>query len=101
MHKGLYMTYIIVRHKVKDYRKWKQAVQNHKEMRRAGGEKSFLVFRSVGAPNDLTVLCEWESLAKARRFIQSKELREAMKTAGVIGKPQIHLFNQSESLDLA
>ncbi len=95
------MTHMIVRHKVKDYKKWKQAVHNHSDMRKAGGERSFRVFRSAQAPNDLTILCEWENLAKAREFIQSKELREAMKQAGVIGKPQIYFFNQSESLDLA
>jgi heme-degrading monooxygenase HmoA len=101
MQKRVYMTHMIVRHKVKDYRKWKQAVYDHSDIRKAGGEKSFHVFRSAQAPNDLTILCEWESLAKARKFIQSKELREGMKQAGVIGKPQIYFFNQSESLDLA
>jgi len=49
----------------------------------------------------VTVLCEWENMAKARKFINSGELREAMKKAGVTGKPQIHFFNQSEFLDLA
>jgi heme-degrading monooxygenase HmoA len=95
------MTYIIVRHKVKDYRKWKQAVHNHSDMRKAGGEKSFRVFRSAEDSNNLTIVCEWESLAKARKFIQSQELRDAMKLAGVVGKPQVYFFNQSESLDLA
>lgn len=94
------MTYIIVRHKVKDYRKWKQAVHDHREMRKTSGEKSFRVFRSVEEPNNVTVLCEWESLAKARKFIQSEELREAMKKAGVKGKPQVYFFNQAESLDI-
>ena len=95
------MTYIIVRHKVKDYRKWKQAVHNHSDMRKASGEKSFRVFRSAEDSTNLTVLCEWENLPKARKFTQSKGLREAMRLAGVIGKPLIYFFNQSESLDLA
>ncbi len=101
MQKRVYMTYMIVRHKVKDYKKWKQEVHNHSDMRKAGGEMSFRVFRSADDSNNLTVLCKWDSLAKARKFIQSKELRVAMKQAGVIGKPQIYFFNQSESLDLA
>ena len=95
------MTYVMVRHKVKDYRKWKQAVQNHADMRKSSGERSFRLFRSAEDPNNVTVLCEWENMAKARKFINSGELREAMRRAGVIGKPQIHFFNQSESLDLA
>ncbi len=34
------MTYVMVRHKVKDYRKWKKAVQNHADMRKSAATRT-------------------------------------------------------------
>ena len=82
------MTNIIVRHKIEDWNKWKKAVDDALAFRKAGGEVSFRAFRAVDDPNHITVLCEWKSLAQAKEFTQSKELRERMERAGVIGQPE-------------
>ena len=34
---------VFVRHKVKDYSKWRKAFLAHAEMRRAGGEKEYWI----------------------------------------------------------
>ena len=95
------MTYILIRHTVADYAKWKRAVRAFAPVRKAGGEKSFQVFRSAEVANHLTVICGWASAAQARKFIASAALREAMTSGGVLGKPEIQFFKQAEDLSVA
>ena len=95
------MTYILIRHKVADYAKWKRAVRAFAPVRQASGEQSFQVLRCAKAANDLTVICGWASAAQARKFIGSAELREAMTGGGVLGKPEIRFFKQAEDLSVA
>ena len=95
------MTYILIHHKVADYAKWKRAVRAFAPVRKASGEKSFQVLRCAKAANDLTVICGWASAAQARKFIASPELRDAMRTGGVLGRPEIRFFKQAEDLTVA
>jgi heme-degrading monooxygenase HmoA len=88
------MTNLIVRHKIEDLNKWKKAVNDGLAFRNASGELSFRAFRAVDEPNHITVLCEWKSLAQAKEFTQSKELRERMESAGVIGQPEFFYLEE-------
>lgn len=101
VQKGISMSYVLIRHKVKDYAKWKRTVLACAEWRKAGGELSFQVLRSSTAPNDLAVLCRWADSDQARKFVASTALRERMREAGVVGKPQIQFFKSSEDLSVA
>ena len=83
------MVHVIVRHKVADYMKWKEAFDSHLNRRREAGEAGFRVFQSVDDPREVTVLLDWESLESARRFMSSDDLRSAMQKAGVAGTPDI------------
>ena len=95
------MSYVLIRHKVANYTQWKRAVRAAAAWRKTSGEKSFQVFRSSSAPNDLTVVCGWSSSDKMRKFVGSAELRERMRGAGVIGKPEIRFFSKAEDLTAA
>jgi quinol monooxygenase YgiN len=95
------MSYVLIRHKVGDYAKWKRTVQACAEWRKANGELSFQVLRSSTAPNDLTVLCRWSSSDQARKVVASAALRERMREAGVMGKPQVQFFKSAEDLSVA
>ena len=94
------MPFVRIRHKIADYAKWKRVVHGAADFRRAGGELSFKVFRSSRDPNDVTVICEWDSAAKARKFVGSAGLRKRMKEAGVKGKPKIQFFGKAEDLSV-
>jgi heme-degrading monooxygenase HmoA len=83
------MVHVLVRHKVADYPKWKQAFDAHLNRRMSGGETGFRVFQSIDDPRDVTVLTDWENLESARRFMTSSDLRTAMQNAGVEGAPDI------------
>ena len=94
------MPSVLIRHKVANYAKWKRAVKSFSKFRKASGEKCFAVCRSAKNPNDLTVYCTWDTTAHMKKFIRSADLRKAMKSAGVIGKPEIVLYKTMEDLSV-
>ena len=94
------MSYVMIRHKVANYAKWKRGVRAFSKFRNASGEKCFFVCRSSKNPNDLLVWCEWDTAARMKQFVKSAELRQAMKGAGVISKPEVSFFSKMEDLSV-
>jgi quinol monooxygenase YgiN len=94
------MFFVMVRHKVANYAKWKRVVDSHAKWRKEAGEKCFYVCRSSKSPNDLLVWCEWANAARAKKFVRSPKLRVAMKAAGVVGKPEISFWDKMEVLSV-
>jgi len=43
----------------------------------------------VDDPREVTVITDWENIERARRFMASDDVRTAMKSAGVLGEPDI------------
>ena len=92
------MAYVMIRHKVGNYANWKRAVKSHAKWRKESGEKCFYVCRGSKNPNDLLVWCEWDTAARAKKFIRSAKLRQAMKDCGVVGKPEVSFWDKMEDL---
>ena len=69
------MAQLIIRHKVKDYGKWKPLFDEHGAKRKAAGSKGGWLFRSEKDPNEVVTLFEWEDLGKAHKFTESEDLR--------------------------
>ncbi|NKQ36002.1 MAG: cyclase [Chloroflexi bacterium] len=91
------MIYIYVRNKVEEYAKWREGFDKHAAARQAGGATDEVyVMRNVDNPNDITVILGWSNLQKARLFIQSASLKEAMQKAGVTGPPEIRFLEVVE-----
>lgn len=95
------MSYVIIRHKVADYARFKRVVNAARVWRKASGEKSFHVLRSSKNPNDLIVCCGWDNAARMQKFMKSPELRKRMREAGVVGKPNVSFFSKKEDLSVA
>lgn len=91
------MAYILIRHKVEDYEKWKKAFDDYIDRRRESGEKTWQVFRDEEDPNMVSVLNEWESAEKARAFTEDPDLKEKMGEAGVSGRPEIFYLGETDS----
>jgi len=90
------MTFVMIDHKVANYAKWKREVKSAVTMRKAAGEKCFYACRNSKRPNQVMVWCEWDTMARAKKFMKSRELREGMKKAGVVGKPVISFFDRMD-----
>jgi heme-degrading monooxygenase HmoA len=92
------MPYILVRHKVNDYAKWKPLFDAH-EGRKAAGSQGGRIFRTAEDPNELVVLMEWDTLDKARAFAHSDDLRKTMEKAGVADQPDVYFLEEIETFD--
>lgn len=90
------MATIFVRHRVKNYAKWKKIFDAFAPTRKAGGELNYSIGHLPGKPNNLCLLFKWNTAANAAKFMKSKELRVAMKDAGVAEKPEAFIFEEKE-----
>src|SRR4051794_36817085 len=77
------MPYLLVRHKVEDYERWKPGFEEHGATRKESGSKGVRLFRNADDPNQTVIITEWDDLEKARQFAQSEDLRETMQRLGV------------------
>ncbi len=87
-------TYMLVRHKVKDFSVWKPGYDEHLPKRNAAGLTEKYLFQSEQDPNEVIVLFEAKDLDLARAFAESEELRETMQRVGVIDKPDIYFLRE-------
>jgi len=90
-------TLTIVRHHVQDYAKWRRTYDAFAPTQRAGGVIEESVYQDKDDPNEVLVLHRFGDRVKADAFLASGELRDAMKSAGVIGQPRIEQFEEARA----
>ncbi len=87
------MPYILVRHKVEDYAKWKSLFDEHGAARKASGSKGGYLLRNIDDPNEVVIFVEMDDLEKARQFVQSEDLRQAMERGGLADQPDVYFLD--------
>ena len=92
------MVHVLVRHKVADYNRWKEAFDSHLNTRKRAGETGFRLFHNVEDTQEIFLLLDWQSSEEARKFMASDELRDAMAKAGVVGAPEIQYLEDARSV---
>jgi len=88
------MASMLVQHKVKDFADWKNVYDSVADRRDKYGELSDQIYRETSDPNCGTIVFKWDSLANAKKYAQSPELKAAMEKAGVEGPPSIYFLNE-------
>jgi quinol monooxygenase YgiN len=83
-------------HKVKDFAAWKTGFDAHDQARKDAGIVGWAVSQDPKDPNQVVVWLEAEDQTKLDAFFQSKELKAAMKEAGVIGAPKVTVYEIAE-----
>jgi hypothetical protein len=78
-----------VEHKVKDYDAWKPVFDEHATMRAGASIVGHAVAQDPANAKQVYVWVQATDLAKLQAFIASKDLKTAMKNAGVRGAPKI------------
>jgi hypothetical protein len=91
------LSYMLVRHKVKDFTAWKRVFDAHLPKRIEAGITEKYLFRSEKDMNEVIILYEVRDLVLARKFAESTDLRETMEKAGVIDKPDIYYLNEEKA----
>jgi hypothetical protein len=84
------MGMLIVRHKVKDYCKWRPAFDRHAGVQKAAGRTNPRVFRS--ADDKGVIVFDTKDTKMAKDFVASPSLEEAMIEAGVMDRAPHNLF---------
>jgi len=80
---------MFVRHEVADYATWKKGYDGFRATQKKLGVVAQAVYQSTDNPNDVTVTHDFHSLAKAKAFAASPDLKAAMEKSGVKGPPQV------------
>jgi quinol monooxygenase YgiN len=93
------MVTVFIRHRVKNYPKWKKVFDGFLPNRRAGGEISYVLGHVSKKTNNICLIFQWDSAANAAKFLKSKELKAAMKDSGVIEKPDVFIVEEKERGD--
>jgi hypothetical protein len=83
------MNYILIRHKVADFAKWKPVYDAHGSSRADAGLKEERLLRNIENPSEVVLLFSASDLNKAKQFATSDDLRQRMQQAGVNDKPDI------------
>ena len=90
------MPSLLIRHHVADFLAWKAVFDEHEPARRANGSQGGWLFRDADDPREVLLLLAWDDLERARLFVDSDDLREAMTRAGVTDRPDIWFLEDVE-----
>jgi heme-degrading monooxygenase HmoA len=96
--KAIAMVYVLIKHKVKDFEKWKPVFDEHAAIRKTGGSQGGQLFRNVDSPDETIIIFKWDSIENAQKFAASEDLKKAMQRAGVIGEPEIYFLDNVEKV---
>ncbi len=91
------MSYVIVKHTVADYARWKPIFDADGANRESAGSKGGHLLRSADDPNEVVILFEWD-LEQARQYSQREEARAKMQEAGVLDPPELSFLEEIEQL---
>jgi len=91
------MVYLLIRHPVESYTKWKPLYDADAENRKKAGSLGAQLMRSVQNENELVVITTWPDVQSARAFVESEALKKTMEEAGVVGAPEIVYLEEVET----
>jgi len=86
------MGMLIIRHRVKDYDKWRPMFDKHSLMQQEVGLSNPRVFRSADDKSEIVVVFDTKDTERAKDFAASPDLKEMMAKAGVMDDPTIYFL---------
>ena len=91
------MPYLLERHKVHDYARWRAVFDADAAGREAAGCRGARIFRNADDPEEVVILFEWDTLERSRQRIESATLGREFEEAGVsggMGRTEFYLFEE-------
>ncbi len=80
---------VTVRFKVQDFDAWRSAYNAGERGRASAGITNGKVFRGIDDPSEVVILQDVADVAKARAWLTSQDMLEALQEGGVMGSPSI------------
>jgi heme-degrading monooxygenase HmoA len=90
------MPSLLIRHRVADVAAWRKVFEEQEILRRANGSQGGRLFHTAADPNEVLVLLEWDDLERARLFVDSDDMQEAMNRSGLTGEPEIWFLEDAD-----
>ena len=88
------MAFLLIRHRVADFESWKRVYDADAGERRKAGLADVQLLRTLEDPNDVVLLFKTDNVARARKRMDSAELRKLMQEAGVVGTPDFAYLDE-------
>ena len=79
--------------KVKDYDAWKKVFDGDEQDRKNAGMTTRAINVAINDPNKVTVVMVITDMKKTADFMQTKELKHRMDSAGVVGAPDVFFYH--------
>lgn len=86
---------MLVQLKVKDYSTWRKVYDANVDFRRSSGALSDKIFHDESDPNKVVILFGWDSLADAKKFASSPQLKANQQKAGILGEPNVSYLSEA------
>jgi hypothetical protein len=86
------MPFVLVRHKIEDYERWKRVFDENIPPRQEFGFKEGQILRNTDNPHELFVLFEIEDEQKVRAFFELRRFGEEVRKAGVTDQPDVYFL---------
>lgn len=83
---------VMVSHKVKDYDAWRKAFDEGRQARKDNGLTDRIIAQDVTDKNNVVIFLAITDAAKAKAFMNSKDLKATMEKAGVVGAPSVYMY---------
>ena len=77
------MLYMLVRHKVADFARWKEVFDSHKEAQEKAGLRLKHIWHTIDNPNEFFFLMDIADLKRAQAFLNSGDPKVAQE-AGLL-----------------
>ena len=75
-----------------DYAKWRPVFDKHRPLRDKAGFTNVHIYRNADDSREVIIWGETSDVAKAREALAGQEIKDAMKEAGVVGPPKVHVI---------
>lgn len=86
------MPYMLCRHKVEDFIKWKAIFDSHTDAHKQAGMNLKHIWQKEDDPNDIFFLFQIRSIQEAQDFMNLPEMPRVKEEAGVIGQPEVYFL---------
>ena len=91
------VTHLHVGFRVEDYEQWQAGYDASLDARKASGELAYQVYRNVDDPNVVTVLSVQRSAEEIQAFMDSPDMEERMKAAGITQMGEQYILEAMDS----
>jgi hypothetical protein len=80
---------VTVRFRVQDFNAWHAAYNARERSRVSAGITDGRVFRGIDDPNEVVILQDVTDMAKARAWLASQDMLDALQEGGVVTAPTV------------